>query len=449
MARVFEHLDDTTEPSPGVGELASVLRRARSIRTRRSVATVTAVCVILAAVLGGFAVSRTSNTKITSVETAYAFDTFKGPLEIGTAVPTPALLTTVFANGQDGFALAAHRGTALLAITTDGGDAWQVQNDSLPAGYGQSDGFPGQIEFIGTHGYLWGGAPEPNGSMPLWVSDDRGSTWTQAFVGPNVFDVSAIGANVWALIGNCDTSVPGPCPLSIEQSDDWGSSWQPTAGSGFAKANGPVGPRSVELARISLSHSYVLTTDGPSSGSPTMALYYTGDGGQAWQTLSVPCAANVGLGAELAASSTDDLWLLCGGQGSAGSQPKELYRSSDGGLTWSLTAQAPGEGSQPPSAVPPSSLPLGGYIAPLSIGHRNLAVLSSTTAWIDPMGTSLYKTTDGGQSWSAVSDLESEGIDGGGGGNVTFISATQGWLCIYGMGLWHTTNGVSWVPLGL
>ncbi len=180
-----------------------------------------------------------------------------------------------------------------------------------------------------------------------------------------------------------------------------------------------------------------------------MALYYTGDGGQAWQTLSVPCAANVGLGAELAASSTDDLWLLCGGQGSAGSQPKELYRSSDGGLTWSLTAQAPGEGSQPPSAVPPSSLPLGGYIAPLSIGHRNLAVLSSTTAWIDPMGTSLYKTTDGGQSWSAVSDLESEGIDGGGGGNVTFISATQGWLCIYGMGLWHTTNGVSWVPLGL
>ncbi len=219
---MFEHLDDTTEPSPGVGELASVLRRARSIRTRRSVATVTAVCVILAAVLGGFAVSRTSNTKITSVETAYAFDTFKGPLEIGTAVPTPALLTTVFANGQDGFALAAHRGTALLAITTDGGDAWQVQNDSLPAGYGQSDGFPGQIEFIGTHGYLWGGAPEPNGSMPLWVSDDRGSTWTQAFVGPNVFDVSAIGANVWALIGNLTLRYRGRarCRLSNPTTGD-------------------------------------------------------------------------------------------------------------------------------------------------------------------------------------------------------------------------------------
>jgi hypothetical protein len=116
---------------------------------------------------------------------------------------------------------------------------------------------------------------------------------------------------------------------------------------------------------------------------------------------------------------------------------------------WTLTAQAIGMGTPPPLPSQPNSLPLLGYVAPFSIGHENLAVLSASTAWFDPMGTSMYKTVDGGHSWIPVPDLESEGIGSSGHGNITFISATQGWICAYGVGLWHTSNGVNWAPLGL
>jgi hypothetical protein len=92
---------------------------------------------------------------------------------------------------------------------------------------------------------------------------------------------------------------------------------------------------------------------------------------------------------------------------------------------------------------------LAGYIAPISIGHKNLAVASPTTAWLDPFRASLYKTTDGGGSWSAVNDLTAAGLGSGGNGNITFISPTQGWVCAYGVGLWHTSNGVTWYPLGM
>ena len=448
VMEMFEHLDDQTASSPRPGDLAGVLRRAQSIRARRRVAVVAAASVVLLGGFSGFIASRSSNAHITSVETTYAFDAVKGPLAVGTPVPTTALLNVVFTSAEDGFALVSHRGAALLALSTDGGNSWYVKNDSLPGAYGQGHGYPGQIEFVGDHGYLWGGPSDGKGSVPLWVSADSGSTWTEAPIGPTVFDVSAIGANVWAVTGNCDAFTARPCALQTQQSSDWGTSWQPTGPAGFAEVDGPVDLHSVELARITSSHSYVLTSDLPVAGGST-ELFYTGDAGLTWRQLPVPCSGAFDLGAEVAASSTDDLWLLCGSQGSGGSQSKELYRSSDGGLSWALTASATGLGTPPPPASEPNSLPLDGYIAPFSIGHKNLAVASPTTAWLKPMGASMYKTSDGGRSWTVVPDLETEGIESSGQGDITFISASEGWICAYGVGLWHTSNGVSWAPLGL
>ena len=57
-------------------------------------------------------------------------------------------------------------------------------------------------------------------------------------------------------------------------------------------------------------------------------------------------------------------------------------------------------------------------------------------------------TTDGGYEWKAVPDLKSVGLNDGGAGNVTFISDTQGWVCAYGIGLWHTDDGIHWSALG-
>jgi hypothetical protein len=453
---MFGHLDDPTPIAPGHSEMAGVLSRAHGIRLRRRVGVLAMLCLVVAAGGAGLLASHSATVRIHSAETGYQFNALKGPLRVGTPVPTTALLNVVFVDAESGFALAGHRGEAVLAETDDGGSTWRVRNDQLPSGFGQSAGYPGQFEFTGTDGYLWGGALTAAGAAPLWVTSDGGITWQQAPIGPVVYDVSAIGENVWALTSACAASGNGatasPCALVLEQSLDGGGSWSAVSSSGLTGLiNAPQAAPRVELARITLSRAYVLTAVGDqpaSDASSGFGLVYTNDGGQTWSIRPVPCAAPFGLGAEIAASGTDDLWFLCGSQASGGDQSKELFRSGDGGFTWDLSASATGLGTPPPSSPDLNTLPLGGYIAPFSIGHKNLAVLSPTTAWLYPTRSSLLKTVSGGRSWTTVGDLVAAGFGAGSPGNVTFISATQGWICAYGVGLWHTSDGVHWSALG-
>ena len=300
------------------------------------------------------------------------------------------------------------------------------------------------------------GGRRPREAAPLWVTHDGGLTWRRAAIGPDVVDVSAIGPDVWALVRTCPgTAPPGPpttCALFVEESLDGGRTWRAgladAPGDGLGRGSESPLP---ELARISDARAYVLTASSAAGGLttwPTWQLFFTDDAGATWSSRPVPCTGAYALGAEVAASSTDDLWLLCGGQGTAGSQSKQLYRSSDGGVTWQLRASASGLGTPAPSNVPPDPLPLAGYVAPFTIGHRNLAVLTPTTAWLYPSRADLLKTSDGGSSWVPVPSLASAGVDSGGVGNVTFLSATEGWICEYGIGLWHTDDGVNWSSLG-
>jgi photosystem II stability/assembly factor-like uncharacterized protein len=445
---MFAHLDDQSPLEVGADQRDRVLRRAGALARRRRIAVITA-CVLVGGLIVGIVGSQTGGSHLRSQETAFQFDAEKGPLPIGTPVPTTSLVTVIFANAADGYALASHRSQAILAVTSDGGSTWSVQNRKLPPGY-SAEGFPGQMEFVGTHGYLWGGTQGSHGAAPLWVSDNAGRTWNAAPIGPVIFDVSAIGNNVWAVAGVCGSPSILTCPVTLEESTDSGTTWFTPAGSPFSnQTRTPGNTLPIELARISLLHAYVLATGLPDSLGPAVRLLYTADGGLTWQPRPIPCTAAFALGAEVAASSTDDLWLLCGSQGSGGSQSKDLYRSEDGGLTWVLTASATGVGTSAPPAGQANTLPLGGYVAPFSIGHRNLAIASSTTAWLKPFGAPLFTTTDGGHTWGAVPDLAGTDVSQSGLGNITFISPTQGWICAYGFGLWHTSNGVTWTQLGV
>ena len=181
----------------------------------------------------------------------------------------------------------------------------------------------------------------------------------------------------------------------------------------------------MELARITNTRAYILAT---TQASPTALVHwqlsFTADSGATWTSRLVPCGGPFALGAEVAASSTDDLWLLCGSQASAGEQSKQLFRSSDGGATWSLVAAAV-LGAPAQASVPPNPLPLAGYIAPFTIGHRNLAVASPETAWLFPSRAVLYITSDGGASWDQVPELAAAGFASGGQGNITFLSPTR------------------------
>ncbi len=455
---MFEHLDDPHGTDAGGHELGEVLRRAEAMRSRRRWPLPVGLCLaIVGASIALFGLRLAPQTS--SAVTAYQFDLRQGPLPVGTPVPTTALLSVHFTSANDGFALALHRGDVLLAASSDGGSTWQVRdNHLLPAGLADDAGISGQFEFVGSDGYLWG--LRNQAGAPLWITHDDGLTWRPAPIGPEVVDVSAIGLDAWALVRSCPGPAPAgtaaTCALEVEESLDGGSTWRAVpldaASLGFAAASlgASQGSASLppELARITDERAYVLAPAPGVGGLSTWQLLFTDDGAATWSVRSVPCAGAFALGAEVAASSTDDVWLLCGGQGTAGSQPKQLYRSEDGGLTWRLRASATGLGTPAPASVPPDPLPLAGYVAPLSIGHRNLAVLSSTTAWIFGSRADLFKTSDGGSTWVPVPSLAAAGFAGGGAGNVTFLSATQGWICEYGIGLWHTDDGVTWSPLG-
>jgi photosystem II stability/assembly factor-like uncharacterized protein len=483
---MFKHLDDPSPPSPSLGMLTRILGRAAVLRGRRarSAFGVAAVITLAVGVVIGMFVPRSG------AGPAYtAFTSQRGVLPTGTPVPQSDLADVVFVDRAHGFALALHGEQSILANSDDGGATWRVVDGALPIG------FPAQLEFADTtHGYLWGGAPAASGGLPLWTTDDGGLTWVTPTVGPVVSDVSAIGADAWAVVGTCaisSSSVAPPCPVALQQSGDNGVTWRPSATPPPLVENAglSISDQDIELARITHVRAYVLSfvSSGAGLGSGAGQLVYTGDGGQSWQTRTDPCPAYFRFGEQIAASGTEDLWVLCASQASTGSQAKALYRSSDGGQTWRLSAAAnapvlsgnvtlptaPSASAQPaqsstsqsgasspsqpaePSTTPPSSpapatgtLPTDGYVSPYSLGHDNFAVVSPDDAWLFPDRNGVFGTHDGGGTWTLVAGLDRAGLVVGGSGNVVFVDATHGWVCETGAGLWRTTDGVSWKRLG-
>ena len=445
---MFEHLDDPSPQAPTPSTLRAVLRRAARLRRQRVVsaaAVVGAVTLTLGLVIG-LAVPRSHPAG----QADASFNTRVGPVPPGTLVPPANLADVVFINDTLGFGLALHGETTVLATSDDAGTTWRVVNNSLPAQV------PAQFEFAdATHGYLWGGPPTAQGVAPLWVTSNGGRTWVQAPVGPVVSDVSAIGSNVWAVVGTCPISslpVTAACPATVDVSLNDGTTWHTTTDPPVSEEPGlSVADQDLELARITPLRAYVLSFaparvgGGPSAGR----LGYTPDGGQSWQTRPDPCPTYFDFGEEMAASGTDDLWMVCASQPSSGSQAKAVYRSSDGGQQWTLTAAANAPVLSGNVSLPAAGgLPLGGYVSPDSLGHENLAVLTPDAAWLFPDRSGVFQTTDGGHTWSSVSGLAKAGLVGGGNGNIVFADADHGWVCEVGAGLWRTTDGVHWRHIG-
>jgi hypothetical protein len=443
---MFEHLDDPAPPAPSARALDTVLARAARLRRRRVASGLGAVgagTLALGIVIGLFVAGPSSS------RTFVAFESQTGLLAPGTPVPSTGLSSVVFVGELHGFSLVVHGTQTALASSVDGGATWSVVDPSLPVG------FPAQFEFSDTsHGYLWGGAPSSTGTVSLWVTSDGGRAWVQAGVGPVVSDVSAIGPDVWAVVGTCpiSTTVGATCPVGVEVSTDNGATWSSTNAVPPLSESSQVSvnDQNIELARITRTRAYVLSF-ASRAGMPDTAGYlaYTPDGGRTWSARTNPCPSFFDFGEQMAASGTADVWMVCASQASAGSQAKALYRSSDGGAHWQLAAAANApvlSGSRVLAAG--GGLPVRGYVTPYSLGHENLAVLTPTRAWLFPDRSGVFETADGGKTWGVVPGLAKAGLVEGGSGNVVFVDATHGWVCEPGTGLWRTTDGKTWQRLG-
>ncbi len=124
-------------------------------------------------------------------------------------------------------------------------------------------------------------------------------------------------------------------------------------------------------------------------GTIPNVLFRTSDGGHTWQEAMLPRS---GLGvSQVQFVNAQDGWVLAGFGGvAAGSQAVDLFRSTDGGRTWSTVARAPG------------SLPLGG-------DKSGMGWASATTGWVTGCVCAaentvlLPRTQDGGVSWRSQS----------------------------------------------
>jgi hypothetical protein len=270
-------------------------------------------------------------------------------------------------------------GVAVVGLLTGLGDHAHAGTAAHPPGarlvdsIGASDGV---VWAIDRHGFFW-------------LTMDSGRTWrvslhrTLKVRGPGVIaDLEQVQfvdkRHGWIsaiLDGNPNTVPVDTHPWAIERTVDGGRTWRVSWLPGCGCDSGTV---SFYDAR----HGYVLASNRTGVGNPR--LFWTDDGGASWRLVARPPH----LGTVTFVDRRDGLLgtypgvtdAIPGGDGKR--WPAVLYRTTDGGKTWSKYR------------VPPPSF---GLRLPVSSFGRRLVVA-------DAMGnrTRVYASADGGAHWTAL-----------------------------------------------
>lgn len=143
---------------------------------------------------------------------------------------------------------------------------------------------------------------------------------------------------------------------------------------------------------LDVNHVWVQIPDFsnyPSSGW----LYRTSDGGLTWTKSTTPFSDG-----DIEFIDFDNGWMLADLGVGAGSNAIAMYRTADGGENWTLIFT-----NAPDQSNASDSIPLGGL-------KGGVAPLNTQTAWVygvvySPGTVYLFRTDDGGETWSAVTSV--------------------------------------------
>lgn len=357
------------------------------------------------------------------------------PPTTSTSVPAPSegMAQVTFLNPQDGYGLVVQQGSgtcdSAVASTTDGGNtfskpvpvtAWTCVN-----GYQETS-----LAFDGAgDGFVYGPG--------LHVSHDAGMTWTDQSSTGATFDVVPMGRSIWMLQTPCSNPIPGPCPVTLDESSDGGRTWVPSATFPSVMEASNQAPPWLSLkwvVRSSSSKAFIVVPTTPTAAT----LLFTFDGGRTWNHSLIPCLG--GWAESLSQGFDQTLWLACAGQPSAGNQLKSVLRSLDGGREWV-------QGSSCPPVVTSTTYPACA-VNELTPGYlTDIGALSGTTAFMAGGRSSVSVTHDGGKTWMPTNPPIGNDADGGSGG-LFFVNPQDGWVLLNPLGagaVWRTTDGgVSW-----
>lgn len=196
---------------------------------------------------------------------------------------------------------------------------------------------------------------------------------TEAVKSPSLLDMDMINDTAgWAFNKN-----------QVFHTDDGGQSWK------------DVTPEMTGLVRVGLSGHFtdaetgwvVLQEDGLSVGNQGAAstiVFYTSNAGLNWEKSVIP-SYNIGTSMSFIDSNKD--WILLNQDVGMGKQQGELFHTEDGGKTWLKVSDTSME----------NGLPVGGLKSGISFCNAVTGWLTGSTSMGAPI---LYKTSDGGKTWS-------------------------------------------------
>lgn len=236
--------------------------------------------------------------------------------------------------------------------TTDGGRAWVAGRPALgPDQPGAQLG----LTFVSAQ---QGWAYRPG----LFYTRDGGATWrAERTPFPLVGPVTVAGTSTWVVGYGC---ADGGCPAVVYATDRVGGALrrlpdQPANTGGVLAMRRPT----AQVAWLLLAGPH-----GP-------RLVTTSDAGRSWAARPLPCPASEPAW-QLSATGPGSLWLVCEGTPQSQFTPGVIYRTVNGGRTWTRMA---------------GELSLGVY------------AVNNRVAWAvqdDP--SVIVRTTDGGRTWHTV-----------------------------------------------
>lgn len=309
-------------------------------------------------------------------------------------IPRGATLRTItvaFVNLTIGYVLASvTKGKACeIAVekTNDGGATLGAAVPVAPCSQ-FTQGLTGSVRMaVDDHGdaFVYG--------KVLYATHDGGSRWRAVPEPGQVLDVEAVDSSVWMFVGQCKTP---SCFVVLMESTDGGTSWHrsPVEPPILATTTDP------RLVRVSTVSAYVLTVPRRNAfGEPdTVPMWFTPDGGRSWVQHDVSCPIDSS-DVVMAAAPGGELFAVCAAEPAAGSQPKSVVVSTNRGATWS-------------SAGPCTTTILKGECTAKSLILGYLGTLVSaapTVVYLTGHRSPIYKTTNGGETWSRFGGTPSTG----------------------------------------
>jgi photosystem II stability/assembly factor-like uncharacterized protein len=378
--------------------------------------------------VGGAAVGRSHGSGAAGASASPLLPAVPAPTS--TTVPTPPVRQDAgelrFLDGRLGWApvsTSCGQGTCIVVFASeDGGQTWTARSNPLSV-ESNEDRRVLAAPMVRLNSRDLGWLVDIDGN--LYSTTDGARTWRPERTQHPIVSLETAGETVWRLEQACPWST-GQCRDTLLTSNDRGVHWvvadpQPPIGrSGMSSLTPAMVSPSPDVAYIFSDAGEHPGDPAPREWNPDPLIARTADRGRTWTAVKPPCPAREeggAWGADLAASTPDDVWLVCDDTaGSGAMEPKHLHRSSDGGQHWSEDLRTPnaGNGGRTAAASPLRAC-RGGSRTSISCtrdGGRSLffPVPKGADNPFDG-GVEVYQLTDGGDGWAVGQDANSGNQD--------------------------------------